>query len=101
MEEIGILVGFALVVAAIVVPIWLIVTVVNLRRRAEVETQENTRHWQDLTARVHLLETQLKELKQTPAETRPTPEAPKPAAASTPLPANPLTRAESDDGNRV
>ncbi len=66
MESFGVLIVLALVGVGIILPIWLISTVLSLQRRAESDRHENTQHWQDLTARVHLLETHSKELKQTP-----------------------------------
>lgn len=63
MEAFGILFAFALIAVVIILPIWLVSTVLSLRRQAESDRQENTSHWQDLTARLHLLETHFKELK--------------------------------------
>lgn len=63
MEELGILVGLALLAAVVILPIWLIVNVLRLRRQMEDEQRLSTMHWQDLTARVFHLETQLKDLK--------------------------------------
>jgi len=65
MEELGILFGIAAVAVIIILPIWLVANVLRLRRQAEEERQENTQHWRDLTARLHILETQFKEWKQT------------------------------------
>ena len=110
MEAFGVLFALALIAAIIVLPIWLISTIVDLRRRAESDRRESTGHWQDLTTRVHLLETHLKELKQTatgppeaapeahglrptapaavsPAEPSPPPVRPVPPSAAPPVPA--------------
>jgi uncharacterized membrane protein len=92
MEAFGVLLALALIGVGIILPIWLISAVLNLRRIAESDRQKNTQHWQDLTARVYLLETLLKELKQTPSVS---PEAtrearePKPAMPVAVLPAEP------------
>lgn len=65
MEAFGVLLAFALIGVGIILPIWLVSAVLNLRRLADSERQKNTQHWQDLTARVYLLESLLKEPKQT------------------------------------
>ena len=64
MEAFGVLLALALLAAVIILPIWLVSTVLSLRRRSDSDRQESTRHWQDLTARLHVLETNFKELKQ-------------------------------------
>ena len=72
MEAFGVLFALALLGAVIILPIWLISAVLNLRRQAENHRQESTRRWQDLTARLHVLETNFKELKQEAAVPRAT-----------------------------
>jgi cell division protein FtsB len=63
MEAFGVLIALALIGAAIVLPIWAVAAILNLRRQAQSDRQEGTRHWQDLTARLHVLETKIEELK--------------------------------------
>ena len=67
MEPFGVLPVLLLVGVGIILPIWVISAVLNLRRRADADLQESTQHWQDLTARLHLLETNFKKLKAEPA----------------------------------
>src|SRR3979411_2883957 len=70
MEAFGVLFVLALLGAVIILPIWFISAVLNLRRQAESDRQESTRRWQGLTARLLILETPFKELKQEAAVPR-------------------------------
>ncbi len=98
MEAFGVLFALILVGVVIILPIWVILAVLNLRRRAESDRQQSNQHWQDLTIRVHLLETHLKELKQaraaSPEESHEARESkpPTPAAAVLAEVASPLVR---------
>jgi uncharacterized membrane protein len=96
MEAFGVLFALVLIGVVIILPIWVISAVLNLRRRAESDRQQSNQHWQGLTIRVHLLETHLKEMKQvraaSPEESHearepkpPTPAAAVPAEVSPPL----------------
>jgi hypothetical protein len=44
MEAFGVLLALALLAAIIILPIWLVSTVLSLRRRADTDRQESTRH---------------------------------------------------------
>ncbi len=63
MEGFGVLIGLALFAALILLPIWIVSSIVRLRREAENDRRENSHHWQDITARLYVLETRLKEQK--------------------------------------
>jgi len=63
MEELGILIACVVVGLLIVLPIWLVSSIVSFRRRVESDHPENSQHWQDLTARLHVQKTQFKDLK--------------------------------------
>jgi uncharacterized membrane protein len=69
MEGFGILFGLALLGAVVLLPIWIVSSIARLRREVEDDRRENLQHWQDLTARLYVLETRLKEQKDTPAAT--------------------------------
>ena len=76
MEALGALIVLALIGVGIVLPIWVVAAVLNLRRQSESDRQQNTRHWQDLTARLHVLESSVKDLKdEALAPRKPAPEA--------------------------
>src|SRR6266550_1474249 len=100
MEAFGVLFALALLAIVIILPIWLVLTVVSIRRRAESDRQQSTQHWQDLTTRVHLLETHIKQLKQVAAgppeashetrESKPAAPAAVAPAAPTPPPMRPV-----------
>ncbi len=64
MEEIGVLFALAILGVAIGLPIWIIVNIVQLRRRADHDQFVTNEHWQDLKARLSVLERQFKELKE-------------------------------------
>ena len=92
MEAFGVLIALALIGAAIVLPIWAVAAILNLRRQAQSDRQESTRYWQDLTARLHVIETKVEELKHEGAAPRaPVPEVhePVPVAPAT-IPAAPV-----------
>lgn len=84
MEGFGALVGLALLGALIVLPIWIVSSIVRLRRELENDRRENLQHWQDLTARLYVLETRRKEQKETSTSVHevPTHEAPQEAHAA-------------------
>ena len=89
MEAFGVLLALAVIAVVVVLPIWLIFAVLNLRSRAETDRQQSNRYRQDLTTRVHLLETHLKELKQDRSafpqqaeESQPKPAEPSPVQAA-------------------
>ncbi|MBI3477995.1 MAG: DUF2339 domain-containing protein [Acidobacteria bacterium] len=71
MEDFGILIGLAVLGALIVLPIWMIARILGLRRQLEDEQRGNTLHWQNLTARLHVLETEVKELRGSSTATAP------------------------------
>ena len=73
MEGFGVLVGLALLGVLIVLPIWIVASIVRLRRQSENDRRENSQHWQDITARLYVLETRLKEQKETPTSTHEAP----------------------------
>ena len=73
MEEFGILIVLALLAVFIILPIWVISSILRLRRELEEERRQSVQHWQDLTARLYLLETKAKEAQE--AE-RPSPAEP-------------------------
>jgi len=93
-EGIAVLVVLAVCGVTVVLPIWLIVAVLDLRRRATADHQENTQHWSDVTARLFRLEEQIKELKRGAPSPAPSPspetEAAEIAAAEIPPP-NPVS----------
>jgi hypothetical protein len=65
MEGFAVLVILALLGLFLIWPIWVVSNVLRLRRQAEDDWQQSLQHWRDLTARIFLLETHLKELKET------------------------------------
>jgi uncharacterized membrane protein len=65
MESFAVLVILALLGLLVIWPIWVVSNVLRLRRQTQNDWQESLQHWRDLTARVFLLETHLKELKET------------------------------------
>jgi uncharacterized membrane protein len=67
MEAFGILVALVIVGVAIGLPIWIVANIVQLRSRTEHDEFVNSEHWQDLKARLSVLERQFKELKGTVA----------------------------------
>src|SRR5579862_2845436 len=70
MEGFSVLAGLGLFGVAIVLPIWMIGSILRLRRDAENDRRENQEHWQDLTARLFVLEARLKESEPASAPTR-------------------------------
>jgi uncharacterized membrane protein len=117
MEGFGVLVGLALLGVLILVPIWIVTSIVRLRSEIENDRRENSQHWRDLTARLYVLETRFKEQKETstspvevpahqvphvtpttpepvrtvaPAETAPLRPVPPPPIVSPPSPVKPL-----------
>ena len=86
MEAFGVLLVLALIGVIFILPIWLVSTVLSLLRRTESDRQQSTQHWQDLTTRVHLLETHLKEIRQaagSPGQSQEAREPKPPAPVST------------------
>ncbi len=73
MEGFGVLIGLALLGVLVLLPIWIVSSIARLRGEVENDRRENSQHWQDVTARLYVLEARLKEQKETPA---PTHEAP-------------------------
>ena len=63
MEGFAVLLVLGVLAVAVGLPIWLIVAVLDLRRRVNTEHQESTQHWSDVTARLFQLEAQLKDWK--------------------------------------
>ncbi len=63
MEGFGVLLGLALFGVLILLPIWIVASIGRLRREVENDRRENLQHWQDLTARLYVLETRRKEQK--------------------------------------
>ena len=113
MEGFGVLVGLAGFGVLIVLPIWVVGSIVRLRREVGNDRQENLQHWQDLTARLYVVETRLKEQEQSsisphepphkaPQQTHAAPPAARTASPtehaplhpSPPLPSVPATPAE-------
>src|SRR5258708_16346057 len=92
MEGFGVLFALALIGVGIVLPIWVTAAVLNLRRQAESDRHENTRRWQDLIARLHVLESAVKDVKHEAVAPRvPAHETREPiAAAPVPVPAEPV-----------
>ncbi len=81
MEGFGFLVGITLLGVLMLVPIWVVASIVRLRRELESDRRENLKHRQDLTARLYVLESRLKEQKET---SPPTHEAPQETHAAPP-----------------
>ncbi len=95
MEGFSVLVGLGLFGVAVVLPIWVIGSIIRLRREAENDRLQNTEHWQDLTARLFVLETRRQEPEPASTPTTPTrnavPESRDVASPiHTPAPAEPI-----------
>jgi hypothetical protein len=65
MEGFGFLLGLAFLGVLIALPIWIVSSIVRLRREVEDERIQNSSHWRDLTARLYVLESRLKEQEKT------------------------------------
>src|SRR5271155_5467787 len=70
MEGFSLLAGLGLLGVAIVLPIWMIGSIFRLRREAENDRRENQEHWQDLRARLFVLEARPLEPKPASTPTR-------------------------------
>jgi uncharacterized membrane protein len=65
MNDFSVLFGLVVLGVVIGLPIWIIATIVQLRRQTEHDRFINSEHWQDLKARLSVLERQFKELRET------------------------------------
>lgn len=70
MEQFAFLVALAVFGLLLVLPIWLIATIVRLRRDAENDRRENVQHWRDVTARLFVLEQRSQEAKPAATQSR-------------------------------
>ena len=85
MDGFGVLLGLALLAVLIVLPIWIVGSIGRLRRTIEDERFANLSRWRDLTARLYLVETRLKEQEQSSISPQEAPhEAPQQTHAAPP-----------------